>query len=205
MVELFNMYIVCLDLESILVPEVWLNVAKKTKIAELRLTTRDLPDYNALMKRRLKILRVHNIKLKDVQKIIEEMEPLNGAVAFLDWLKKRCQVIVLSDTFIEFGNILMKKLGYPTLFCNSLEIDKNGFIRSYKLRKKNGKMKAIRALQLLGFKVIAVGDSYNDVTMLKEANIGFLFKASNKMRKEFPQFPNIQNYRELKSVLEKYI
>jgi len=205
LVELFNMYIVCVDLESILTPEVWINVADRMKIKELRLTTRDVPDYDVLMKRRLKILKSHNVKLKDVQKIIEKMEPLKGALAFLNWLRKRCQVIVLSDTFTEFGNILMRKLGYPTLFCNYLEVDKSGFIKNYRLRKREGKMKAIEALRSLGFKVIAIGDSYNDITMLKGADVGFLFKASDKVRKEFPRFPDAQSYGELKSLLEKYI
>lgn len=199
------MYVVCIDLESILIPELWRQVAEKTKIKELGLTTRDIPDYDALMKRRLKILKTHNIKLKDVQKVIGETEPLKGALPFLNWLRKRCPVIVLSDTFIEFGNILMRKLDYPTLFCNSLEIDNNGFIKNYRLRKKDGKMKTIKALQLLGFKVIAIGDSYNDITMLKAADFAILFKALDKIKKEFPQFPNARNYRELKSFLEKYI
>ena len=199
------MYIVCLDLESILIPEIWLSVAKKKKIKELELTTRDLPDYEALMKRRLKILQAHNIKLRDIQKIIKKIEPLNGALSFLNWFRKRCPVIILSDTFIEFGNILMEKLDYPTLFCNSLEIDKNGFIKNYRLRQKNGKKESVKALKSLGFKVIAIGDSYNDISMLREADIGILLKAPTELKKEFPQFPNAQNYRELKSNLKKYI
>ena len=199
------MYIVCLDLESVLIPEIWLSVAKETKIKELELTTRDLPDYEALMKRRLKILQAHNIKLRDIQKIIKKIEPLNGALSFLNWLRKRCPVIILSDTFIEFGNILMEKLDYPTLFCNSLKIDKNGFIKNYRLRQKDGKKEAVKALKSLGFKVIAIGDSYNDISMLREADIGILLKAPTELKKEFPQFPNAQNYRELKSNLKKYI
>jgi phosphoserine/homoserine phosphotransferase len=199
------MYLVCLDLESILVPEIWMKIAEATKIKGLKLTTRDVRDYDVLMKRRLKILRTHNIKLKDIQKIILKMEPLKGALAFLNWLRKRSQVIVLSDTFIEFGSILMQKLGYPTLFCHSLEVDKNGFIKNYRLRENGGKVQVVKALQRLGFKVIAIGDSYNDITMLKEADVGFLFKASDKVRKEFSQFSNAQGYKELKSLLEKYI
>lgn len=199
------MYIICLDLESILTPEIWPNVAKRTKIRELRLTTRDVPDYNALMKRRLKILRVHNIKLKDVQKVIRSISPFRGALNFLSWLKKRSQVIILTDSFLEFTNPLMEKLSYPTIFCNWLEIDKSGFIKNYKLRQGEGKRESVKALKSLGFKVIAVGDSYNDINMLKLADIGILFNASAIVKKEFPRFRTINNYRELKFILKKYI
>lgn len=199
------MYIICLDLESILTPEVWVNVAKKTKIRELRLTTRDVPDYDALMKRRLKILRAHNLKLRDVQKVIQGMKLLRGALNFLNWLRKKCQVIILTDSFYEFVGPLMEKLFYPTVFCNWLEIDKNGFIKNYKLRQREGKKESIKAIKSLGFETIAIGDSYNDITMLEVADIGILFNASAKVKKDFPRFRAVNTYRELKLILKKYI
>lgn len=199
------MYIVCSDLESILMPEIWIHVAEKTNIQELRLTTRDISDYDVLMKKRLKILKTHNIKLKDVQKIIREIEPFKGAINFLSWVKKRNQVIILSDTFLEFMSVLIDKLSYTTIFCNSLEIDNKGFIKDYRLRKKDGKKEAIKSLKLLGFRVIAIGDSYNDLSMLKEADIGIFFKPPERIKKEFLQFPTVQNYKELELELSKYI
>lgn len=199
------MYIVCLDLESILIPEIWINVAKKTKIRELRLTTRDVPDYDALMKRRLRILKTYNIKLRDVQKVIQGMKPLGGALEFLNWLRKKCQVIVLTDSFYEFISPLTEKFFYPTIFCNWLEIDKNGFIKNYKLRQREGKRESVKSLKSLGFEMIAIGDSYNDITMLEMADIGIFFNASAKVKKEFSQFQAVNNYQELKSILKKYI
>lgn len=199
------MYIICVDLESILMPEIWINVAKKTNIKELRLTTRDVPDYDVLMKKRLKILKTNNIKFRDIQKVIGMIEPFKGATDFLNWLRKRFPTIVLSDTFLEFVNPLFEKLSFPTIFCNSLEIDKDGFIKNYKLRQKDGKRKSIKSLKLLGFNVIAIGDSYNDMSMLKEANVGILFNPSENLRKEFPQFSVARNYRELKLIFKKYI
>ncbi len=188
---------ICLDMEGVLVPEIWINVAKKTKIKELRLTTRDIPNYDILMKRRLKILRAEGIKLKDIQKVIGAMGPLPGAKQFLDKLRTREQVLILSDTFYEFAMPLMKKLGYPTLFCNWLSVNSKGFISGYRLRQKNGKEKAVRALKSAGFKVFAAGDSYNDITMLKAADRGILFNPPANIKKEFPKFHVAKNYNDL--------
>ena len=199
------MHIICIDLESTLTPEIWVEVSDKTKIKELGLTTRDIPDYDLLMKKRLKVLKENNLKLRDIQKIIEKIKPIKGAPDFLNWIRRKTQVIILSDTFVEFGNILMEKFNYPTLFCNNLKIDKKGFIINYESRNREGKMETVKALQSLNFKVVAIGDSYNDIAMLKKANAGFLFKAPNKIKKEFPQFSNAQNYKELKNFLKKYV
>src|SRR3990167_4456839 len=166
------MVVICLDLEGVLVPEIWIQVAQKTGVLELRLTTRDIPDYDALMKRRLKILHAHGITLKDLQRIIAKIQPLPGAKAFLDAIRKRYQVIILSDTFSEFAAPLLVKLGQPALFCNRLETDGRGFIKNYHLRQKNGKAKAVAALQNIGFEVRAAGDSFNDITMLKRSDRG---------------------------------
>ena len=195
------MIICCLDLEGVLVPEIWIEVSQKTKIPELRLTTRDVPDYDVLMKRRLKILRRHNIRLKDVQNIIAKIEPLTGAKKFLETLRSRTQVIILSDTFNEFAQPLMEKLGDPTLFCNDLTIDRKGFISGYRLRQKNGKEKAVKALRRIGFEVRAAGDSYNDITMLKAADKGILFNPPANIVKEFPKFKTAKNYKSLLTAL----
>ena len=195
------MKICCLDLEGVLVPEIWIKVSEKTKIKELRLTTRDIPDYDALMKRRLKILRRHGIKLRDIQKVISTIQPLPGAKAFLDELRSKRQVMILSDTYYEFVMPLMKKLGYPSLFCNWLEVDKTGFISNYYLRQKNGKEKAIRGLKGIGFKVYAAGDSYNDITMLKAADRGVLFNPPANIVKEFPRFKVVSDYKGLLTAL----
>jgi len=189
--------ICCLDLEGVLVPEIWIAVAEKTRIKELRLTTRDCPDYDALMKRRLAILRQHGIKLRDIQNVIAKIYPLVGAKDFLNKLRARFQVIILSDTYYEFAGPLMKKLGYPALFCNWLATDSNGFIVNYHLRQKNGKEKAVEGLKQLGFTVWAAGDSYNDISMLKAADRGVLFKPPRKIVAEYPQFKITKNYREL--------
>jgi phosphoserine/homoserine phosphotransferase len=199
------MWIVCLDLESILIPEIWQEIAKKLKIKELELTTRDVPNFDLLMKKRLEILRKNNLKIQDLQKVIRKIKPFQGALPFLNWLRENFPVIILSDTFLEFWKILIKKLNYPTLFCNNFQVDKNGFIENYKIRKKNGKLQAVRALKSLGFKIICVGDSYNDISMLKEANVGILFRSSDKIKKEFRQFKNVKSYRELKKILKSYI
>ena len=188
------MPICCLDLEGVLVPEIWIKVSEKTKIKELRLTTRDIPDYDALMKRRLKILREKKIKLRDIQKVISTIKPLPGAKSFLDELRSKRQAIILSDTYYEFAMPLMKKLGYPSLFCNWLEVDKAGFISNYCLRQRNGKEKAVLGLKSIGFKVYAAGDSYNDITMLKAADKGVLFNPPANIRKEFPEFSVTKNY-----------
>lgn len=196
-----NGQICCLDLEGVLVPEIWIKVSEKTKIKSLSLTTRDIPDYDVLMKRRLKILRENNIKLKDIQKVIATIDPLPGAKNFLATLRSRSQVIILSDTYYEFAMPLMKKLGYPALFCNWLEVDAAGYILNYHLRQSNGKEKAVRALAEAGFRVRAAGDSYNDITMLKAADKGVLFNPPANIVKEFPQFKVTKNYRDLLKAL----
>jgi phosphoserine/homoserine phosphotransferase len=186
-----------LDMEGVLVPEIWIEVSKKTRVPDLRLTTRDIPDYDALMKRRLGILRKEGIRLHDIQKVIGTMKPLPGARAFLDRLRAQGQVIILSDTYYEFAMPLMAKLGYPTLFCNWLSTDKKGFISGYHLRQQNGKEKAIRRLREAGFSTVAAGDSYNDVTMLKAADRGVFFNPPARISGEFPQFPITTNYPQL--------
>ncbi len=191
------MVICCLDLEGVLVPEIWIQVSKKTGIRDLRFTTRDIPDYDVLMKRRLKILREHGLKLKDIQKVIRGIRPLPGAKTFLGKLRARHQVVILSDTYEEFAKPLMEKLGYPTLLCNSLKTDKKGFIASYHLRQKNGKEKAAKAFKKIGYTVHAAGDSYNDITMLQAADRGILFNPPPNIVKEFPKFKVTRNYKEL--------
>lgn len=181
-------------MEGVLTPEIWIEVAEKTKIKELRLTTRDLPDYDALMRRRLKILRENGIKLKDIRRVIAKMEPLPGARKFLDALRARQEVIVLSDTYYEFAMPLMEKLGRPALFCNWLSTDQKGFIARYHLRQKNGKEAAVRALKNIGFKVKAAGDSYNDLAMLEAADGGVLFRPPAKIARAFPRFKVTKNY-----------
>jgi phosphoserine / homoserine phosphotransferase len=195
------MYIVCCDLEGVFVPEIWINVAEKTGIPELRLTTRDISDYDVLMKRRLGILERENLKISDIQSVIAMLNPLEGAVQFLDWLRSTVQVIIVSDTFVQFAGPLMKKLGWPTLFCNSLVIGPDGRVEDYTLRQKDGKRKAVVALKSLDYRVIAVGDSYNDITMLKEADRGILFSPPENVLKEFPELPVTRNYDELKKLI----
>jgi phosphoserine/homoserine phosphotransferase len=198
-----NPVMVCLDLEGVLVPEIWINVAAKTGIEELRLTTRDIPDYDALMKRRLAILDRQGLRLQDIQSVIATMSPLDGAGDFLAWLRERCQVIILSDTFSEFARPLMKQLGYPTLFCHSLEVDAAGRITNYRLRLADQKRLSVAALRLLRFKVLAAGDSYNDTAMLAEADAGIFFRPPETICREFPQFPVTQTYAELQDQLCK--
>ena len=199
------MYVVCPDLEGILVPEIWISVAENTGIEELLLTTRDVPDYDQLMKRRLEILKGANLRITDIQRIIQSINPLDGAVEFLDWLKDRFQLIVVSDTFVEFADPILKKLNRPTLFCNFLIIDADGTIVNYQLRQRDGKRFVVKALKGLGFKVIAIGDSYNDTTMLSEANQGILFRPPENIKREFPHFPVIGTYEELKAELAGYL
>jgi phosphoserine/homoserine phosphotransferase len=189
--------IACLDLEGVLVPEIWINVAERTGIAELRVTTRDEPDYDKLMRRRLAILEAHGLRLADIQGVIGSMAPLRGAGEFLDWLRARFQVIILSDTFDEFAAPLMAQLGYPCLFCNALVVDGDGRIGDFRIRIRDGKRKAVMALQLLNFEVIAAGDSYNDTSMLAQANHGILFRPPDNVAREFPQFPVTRTYAEL--------
>lgn len=187
----------CLDLEGVLIPEIWIAFAEKTGIEKLRLTTRDIPDYNELMQGRLKILDEHELKLPDIQAVIGEMAPLEGADAFLGWLKSEFQVLILSDTFYQFAGPLMKQLNYPTLFCNDLLVDDSGRITDYRLRQADGKTKAVTALQSLNFKVIAAGDSYNDTGMLKKADGGIFFCPPASITQEFPRFPVTHSYEEL--------
>ena len=190
--------IACLDLEGILVPEIWINVAEATGIAELRRTTRDEPDYDKLMRQRLQILASHGLRLPDIQRVIGRMGPLAGALAFLEWLRTRYQVVILSDTFYEFAAPLMEQLGHPCLFCNSLVVDDEGRIRDYRLRIRDGKRKAVMAFKLLNFDVVAAGDSYNDTTMLGEADVGILFRPPDNVAREFPQFRVTHTYEELR-------
>ncbi len=191
----------CLDLEGVLLPEIWIAFAEKTGIEKLRLTTRDIPDYDELMRGRLKILDENNLKLADIEDVINTLSPLEGAKDFLNWLKSEFQVIILSDTFYQFVAPLMGKLNYPTLFCHELIIDAEGCIADYRLRQSDGKTKAVSALKGLNFKVIAAGDSYNDTGMLIEADAGILFCPPDNVIAEFPQFPVTRNYKEFKNAL----
>jgi phosphoserine/homoserine phosphotransferase len=191
--------IACLDLEGVLVPEIWINVADRTKIPELRLTTRDEPDYDVLMNGRLKLLEKHKLTLPDLQSVIGQMAPLEGATDFLDWLRRRCQVIILSDTFAQFATPLMKQLGYPTIFCNSLGVEPDGRITNYHLRLKDQKQASVVALKTLNFRVVAAGDSYNDTSMLMAADAGIFFCPPAAIAGQFPQFPVTQSYTELKA------
>ncbi len=191
--------IVCLDLEGVLVPEIWINVALKTGIDELKITTREMPDYDALMTRRLAILDQHKLTIHDIQAVIDKMGPLEGAVNFIAWLRERCQVIILSDTFYQFAQPLMRQLGFPTLFCNQLEIDQAGRIVNYHMRMQNQKKYSVAALKSLNFHVLAAGDAYNDTAMLGEAHAGFFFCPPDHLPKEFPQFPVTKTYAELQA------
>jgi phosphoserine/homoserine phosphotransferase len=189
--------ITCLDLEGVLVPEVWIAFADATGIAELRRTTRDEPDYDKLMKRRLAILDEHGFKLKDIQEVIAKLRPLDGALDFLETLRSRTQVIILSDTFYQFAEPLMRQLRWPTLFCNELVVEPSGRVAGYRLRIPDGKKRAVAALKALAFTVHAAGDSYNDTTMLAEADRGILFRCPDKVAEEFPQFRRTCEYAEL--------
>jgi phosphoserine/homoserine phosphotransferase len=195
--------LVCLDLEGVLVPEIWITVAEKTGIPALRLTTRDVPDYDALMTRRLAILAERRLRLADIQAVIAGLSPLEGAREFLDWLRASCQVIILSDTFYEFALPLMKQLNYPTLFCNTLRVQPDGRITGYTLRLPDQKRQSVAALKKLNFRVIAAGDSYNDTSMLMEADSGILFRPPDNVMKDFPQFPVTRSYPELKAALSR--
>ena len=199
------MYVVCSDLEGVFDPEVWINVAEKTGIPELRLTTRDVPDYNVLMRSRIKILEEKGLKLKDIQEVIAQIRPLEGALEFIGWLKERTQFIVVSDTFIQFAEPLMKQLGRPTLFCHSLVIDDENRIVDYTLRQKDPKKKTVEALQGLQYQVIGMGDSYNDISMLKQSEIGILFRPPDNVIRDYPELPVVQDYEELKKILVNYI
>lgn len=197
------MFLILSDMEGVFTPEIWIAVSKKTGIEKLSLTTRDISDYDQLMKMRIEILDRHGLKLKDIQDVIAGMDPLEGAKEFLDWARKAAQIIVISDTFVQFADPLMDKLGRPTLFCNSLVVDENDRVTGYTLRMKDGKRHAAEAMKGLNFTVIAVGDSYNDVTMLKAAHRGILFCPPDKVAAEFPDLPVARDYATLKSLIEK--
>lgn len=193
------MELACLDLEGVLIPEIWIAFAEKTGIDALKATTRDIPDYDVLMKQRLQILDDHNLGLNEIQAVIAELEPLPGAPEFVDWLRERFQVVILSDTFYEFAAPLMRQLGYPTLFCHRLEVDGSGKVLDYVLRQPDPKRASIKAFHGLNFRCIAAGDSYNDTTMLGEADAGILFNAPANVIAEFPQFPAVTGYDNLKA------
>jgi phosphoserine/homoserine phosphotransferase len=195
--------IICLDLEGVLVPEIWINFAKKTGITALEATTRDIPDYDVLMTQRLNILREHGLGLPDIQAVIADMGPLPGAAEFVAWVREHFQLIILSDTFYEFAHPLMRQLGWPTIFCHKLETDAQGLITAYKLRQADQKREAVKALHQLNFRVIAAGDSYNDTSMLGEADHGFLFDAPANVIAEFPQFPALHGYDQLKAAIRR--
>jgi phosphoserine/homoserine phosphotransferase len=191
--------VACLDLEGVLVPEIWINVAERTGIAALRRTTRDEPDYDALMRGRIAILDEHRLGLPDIQKVIATMDPLEGALDFVEWLRSRTQVIILSDTFAEFAQPLMRKLGWPTLFCHGLQVEPSGRIAAHRLRIDDGKRRAVEALRSIAFRIVAAGDSYNDTSMLKAADAGILFRPPANVIADFPQFPVTTTYAELRA------
>ena len=195
------MDVVCLDLEGVLIPEIWIEFATHTGIDELMATTRDIPDYDELMTMRLSILDKHNLGLHEIQEVISGMRPLEGAVDFVNWLRSEFQLIILSDTFYEFADPFMVQLGRPTLFCHRLEVAESGKVTGYKLRQKDPKRASVKALKSLNYRILAAGDSYNDTTMLSEADAGFLFKAPDNVIAEFPQYPSITNYDDLRTAL----
>lgn len=192
------MEIACLDLEGVLIPEIWIAFAEKTGIDALRVTTRDIPDYDVLMRQRLRILEEHGLGLNEIQEVISTLKPLDGAADFVDWLRERFQVIILSDTFYEFSQPLMRQLGFPTLLCHQLEVDETGKVTNYHLRQVNPKRQAVVALKSIYYRVIAAGDSYNDTTMLAEADAGILFHAPDNVIAEFPQYPAVHTFDDLK-------
>ena len=197
------MYITCLDVEGVLVPEIWIAFAEASGIPELKKTTRDEPDYDKLMKWRLGILKEHGLGLKEIQATIEKIDPLPGAREFLDELRTFSQVILISDTFTEFAAPLMKKLGYPTLFCNSLEVADDGEITGFKMRVEQSKLTTVKALQSIGFETIASGDSYNDLGMIQASKAGFLFKSTEQIKKDHPELPAYETYDELMAAIKK--
>lgn len=192
------MELACLDLEGVLVPEIWIAFSERTGIPELRATTRDIPDYNVLMKQRLGLLEQHGLKINDIQDVIATLEPLPGAIEFVDWMRERFQVIILSDTFYEFSQPLMRQLHWPTLFCHRLITDEAGRVVDYKLRQEDPKRASVQALHSLNYRVLAAGDSYNDTSMLAEADVGFLIHAPQNVIDEFPQFKSVDTLAELK-------
>ena len=199
------MYIVCTDLEGVLTPEVWINVAEKIGIPELRRTTRDEPDYPKLMRWRIRILDEHGLKLHDIQNVISQIEPLPGAFELLQWIKERTQLIVVSDTFIQFADPIMKQLGRPTLFCHSLVMDETNRIIDFKMRQPDPKRRTVEALQGLKYQVVAIGDSYNDISMLRQAEEGILFRPPQTVIDDHPHFRVTHDYETIKKILESYI
>ncbi|SEG12625.1 phosphoserine phosphatase [Eubacterium ruminantium] len=198
-----DMNIVCLDLEGVLVPEIWIAFAEASGIPELKRTTRDEPDYDKLMKWRIGILKEHNLGLKEIQETIEKIDPLPGAREFLDSLKELTQVIIISDTFTQFAKPLMKKLGWPTIFCNTLEVAENGEITGFKMRCEQSKLTTVKALQSVGFETIASGDSHNDLGMIKASKAGFLFRSTEAIKAEYPELPAFEEYDELLEAIKK--
>lgn len=198
-----NMNIVCLDLEGVLVPEIWIAFAEESGIPELKKTTRDEPDYNKLMKYRLDILKEHGLGLPEVQATIAKIDPMPGAKEFLDELRTLSQVIIISDTFTQFAGPLMKKLGMPTIFCNTLEVADDGEITGFRMRIENSKLTTVKALQSIGFETIASGDSYNDLGMIKASKAGFLFKSTDKIKADYPELPAYETYEELMAAIKK--
>ena len=197
------MEIVCLDLEGVLVPEIWIAFAEETGIPELKRTTRDEPDYDKLMKWRIGILKEHGLGLKEIQDTIAKIDPIPGAKEFLDELRSITQVIIISDTFSQFAGPLMKKLGYPTIFCNSLEVAENGEITGFKMRVENSKYTTVKALQSIGFQTIASGDSHNDLGMIQASKAGFLFKSTDQIRADHPELPAYETFDELLAAIRR--
>ena len=197
------MNIVCLDLEGVLVPEIWIAFAEETGIPELKRTTRDEPDYDKLMKYRINILKEHGLGLKEIQETIAKIDPMPGAKEFLDELREITQVIIISDTFTQFAGPLMKKLGYPTIFCNSLEVAEDGEITGFKMRIENSKLTTVKALQSIGYDTIASGDSHNDLGMIKASKAGFLFRSTDEIKKEYPELPAFETYDELMAAIKE--
>lgn len=197
------MNIVCLDLEGVLVPEIWIAFAEETGIPELKRTTRDEPDYDKLMNYRINILKEHGLGLKEIQETIAKIYPMPGAKEFLDELREITQVIIISDTFTQFAGPLMKKLGYPTIFCNSLEVAEDGEITGFKMRIENSKLTTVKALQSIGYDTIASGDSHNDLGMIKASKAGFLFRSTDEIKKEYPELPAFETYDELMAAIKE--
>ena len=197
------MNIVCLDLEGVLVPEIWIAFAEETGISELKRTTRDEPDYDKLMNYRINILKEHGLGLKEIQETIAKIDPMPGAKKFLDELREMTQVIIISDTFTQFAGPLMKKLGYPTIFCNSLEVADDGEITGFKMRIENSKLTTVKALQSIGYDTIASGDSHNDLGMIKASKAGFLFRSTEEIKNEYPELPAFETYDELMDAIKK--
>ena len=198
-----KMKLICLDLEGVLVPEIWVAFAEASKIPELKKTTRDEPDYDKLMRWRLSVLKEHGLGLKEIQETIASIDPLPGAKEFLDELRSFAQVIIISDTFTEFAQPLMKKLGWPTIFCNSLVVAEDGEITDYKMRVENSKLTTVRALQSIGFETVASGDSYNDLGMILAGKSGFLFRTTEQIKADYPQIPALETYEELLNALKE--